>query len=361
MSFFTSAFRDYGTFTGRNRNPINYRDDDDFSLDDYQNVYADMFLNLDDVSMVLVHDHSDYVYLHLDGSKTSHVTLERNIESGPIVQFFVDSELSFFNGHVSAEGNVTAGGHVPSVYNVVDGKRVVDKTQAPELDVSLILYSGGGAPVKRSTKNIISSNEDSSNISYSPDYIYLHLDGKSTSHVTLEKNDKQPIPEFTVNVDLADFSGKIIAESDITTDKGNVIIGTSGKGIDFSATNNSTGTMTSELLNDYEEGTWTPTLTSSSSILPWSVTNLTAKYTKIGRVVYVYGSAILTSAPANALIANLPYPNGNTIAGPVMFNAFNPNPLTYIDANSSFIALGNAASINTSPPFQFVFSAWYFV
>ena len=34
MSFFTSAFRDYGTFTGRNRNKFNYRDDDDFSLDD---------------------------------------------------------------------------------------------------------------------------------------------------------------------------------------------------------------------------------------------------------------------------------------------------------------------------------------
>jgi trimeric autotransporter adhesin len=35
----------------------------------------------------------------------------------------------------------------------------------------------------------------------------------------------------------------------------NVVIATSGKGIDFSAT---AGTGTSELLNDYEEGTWTP-------------------------------------------------------------------------------------------------------
>jgi len=37
------------------------------------------------------------------------------------------------------------------------------------------------------------------------------------------------------------------------------IVFASGQGLDFSATaNSSSGTMTSELLNDYEEGTWTP-------------------------------------------------------------------------------------------------------
>ena len=48
---------------------------------------------------------------------------------------------------------------------------------------------------------------------------------------------------------------------DVTISNGNLVMGTSGKGIDFSATSNSSGTMGSELLNDYEEGTWTPTLT----------------------------------------------------------------------------------------------------
>jgi len=38
---------------------------------------------------------------------------------------------------------------------------------------------------------------------------------------------------------------------------GNVIMSTSGSGIDFSAT---AGTGTSELLDDYEEGVWTPVL-----------------------------------------------------------------------------------------------------
>jgi hypothetical protein len=39
---------------------------------------------------------------------------------------------------------------------------------------------------------------------------------------------------------------------------GNLVFSTAGTGIDFSATSNSSGTMTSELLSDYEEGTWTP-------------------------------------------------------------------------------------------------------
>jgi hypothetical protein len=69
----------------------------------------------------------------------------------------------------------------------------------------------------------------------------------------------------------------------ITT--GNVVMSTSGKGIDFSATANSSGTMTSELLNDYEEGTFTPVAVSLTVV--GSVTYPVATYTKIGRVVYI--------------------------------------------------------------------------
>ena len=62
--------------------------------------------------------------------------------------------------------------------------------------------------------------------------------------------------------------------------KGNLIVQTSGSGIDFSATS---GTGTSELFDDYEEGTWTPVATSitiNSGTPSWS-----GKYTKIGRTV----------------------------------------------------------------------------
>jgi len=62
---------------------------------------------------------------------------------------------------------------------------------------------------------------------------------------------------------------------------GNVVIGTAGKGIDFSAT---AGTGTSELLEDYEEGTWTPALGGTWTTNP---TLMSGTYTKVGRVVTI--------------------------------------------------------------------------
>lgn len=70
------------------------------------------------------------------------------------------------------------------------------------------------------------------------------------------------------------FSGNV------TLSTGNLIIGTSGKGIDFSAT---PGTGTSELLADYEEGTWTPTF--NLGTFTYTVQN--GIYTKVGNLVSV--------------------------------------------------------------------------
>ena len=63
---------------------------------------------------------------------------------------------------------------------------------------------------------------------------------------------------------------------------GNLIIGTAGKGIDFSA-DPSTAGMTSELLDDYEEGTFSYNLSDGTN----SVGPFTGTYTKVGRAVTV--------------------------------------------------------------------------
>jgi hypothetical protein len=55
----------------------------------------------------------------------------------------------------------------------------------------------------------------------------------------------------------------------------------SGHGIDFSGNANASG-MTSELLDDYEEGTWTPTVSTASSHIVQ-----TGIYTKIGNLVTI--------------------------------------------------------------------------
>lgn len=101
---------------------------------------------------------------------------------------------------------------------------------------------------------------------------------------------------------------------DQTIVDGNLVIGTAGKGIDFSADPSATG-VTSELLDDYEEGTFSPTLTTDGTDFT-SVTYFAGfnggKYTKIGRLVTVQialGTSAVTvgSASGNIRIGNLPF------------------------------------------------------
>ena len=73
---------------------------------------------------------------------------------------------------------------------------------------------------------------------------------------------------------------------DQTIVDGNLVIGTSGKGIDFSANTNAAG-MTSELLDWYEEGTFTPVIAGSTSAGTASYDFRIAQYTRIGRMVQI--------------------------------------------------------------------------
>ena len=93
----------------------------------------------------------------------------------------------------------------------------------------------------------------------------------------------------------------------------------SGKGIAFSATGDSSGTTTSEILDEYEEGTWTGTIKYWDSSLGWhnagfdtSPNNTTGLYTRIGRVVhvelYINGFDVNSTATGSyTAIAGLPF------------------------------------------------------
>ena len=111
--------------------------------------------------------------------------------------------------------------------------------------------------------------------------------------------------------DIADFrtnNGTIRMKinNDVTVSTGNLVIGTSGKGIDFGVTGNGSGTMTSELFSDYEEGTWTPTTPSGGG--GWNSV-LSAMYRKVGNVVFItfYGN-LASQSSTNALkVGGFPY------------------------------------------------------
>ena len=89
-----------------------------------------------------------------------------------------------------------------------------------------------------------------------------------------------------------------------------------GKGIDFSATASGSGTMTSELLNDYEEGTFTIALTFGGGSTGMTTSFSTGQYTKIGRQVSVNGVLVLTakgSSTGAAVFSGLPFANANSL------------------------------------------------
>jgi hypothetical protein len=104
-----------------------------------------------------------------------------------------------------------------------------------------------------------------------------------------------------------------IKSGDQTILDGNLIVGTAGKGIDFSASSHAPG-MTSEILTDYEEGVWTPTLqTDNVNFTSVSyASNVAGRYTKIGNLVHFQGYISTTavtvgSASGQVVIGGLPF------------------------------------------------------
>jgi hypothetical protein len=99
---------------------------------------------------------------------------------------------------------------------------------------------------------------------------------------------------------------------DLSITSGNVVMATSGKGIDFSAT---AGTGTSELLADYEEGAWTPVLGGFGGTSGQTYSLQTGRYTKVGRQVICSFEATLTAVgtvTGNAIISGLPFSSVST-------------------------------------------------
>jgi hypothetical protein len=71
---------------------------------------------------------------------------------------------------------------------------------------------------------------------------------------------------------------------DQTLGTGNLIQGTAAKGVNFTANTPAAG-MTSQLLNWYEEGNFTPTMTSATGVV--TVNSASGRYTRVGNRVSV--------------------------------------------------------------------------
>jgi hypothetical protein len=93
---------------------------------------------------------------------------------------------------------------------------------------------------------------------------------------------------------------------DVSIGNGNVVMATSGKGIDFSAT---AGTGTSELLNDYEEGAFTPTIVGNTIAGVGVYGDQNGRYTKVGRLVtcQIFVNWTAHTGTGDMVIGGLPF------------------------------------------------------
>ena len=134
----------------------------------------------------------------------------------------------------------------------------------------------------------------------------LYGQGTSYDAALLDRNTGL---RLTVTTSGAQVSG------DLTVSTGNVVIGTAAKGIDFTTSADGSGTVTAELLNDYEEGTFTATLTGATTNPTIAVTT-TGRYTKVGRIVTVqigFENIITTGASGSIVVTGLPFANNSNV------------------------------------------------
>lgn len=102
----------------------------------------------------------------------------------------------------------------------------------------------------------------------------------------------------------------ISTTGNVSVETGNLSFA-SGYGIDFSATANSSGTVTSETLTDYEQGTWAATLSCATSGAV-TLLNNGGHYTRIGNICHVgawirVNGATTGSASGNISMGGFPF------------------------------------------------------
>jgi len=222
-----------------------------------------------------------------DASIGGNVTLN---DGSADVDFRVESNVSGDTHALFVDG---ATGHVGLGTSVLGAQFNVKGTGA--VDAGIGSTNAGGAYLYLDGD----SNGDFSGSDYS--FIGHQTDGQ------LIINQDSPSGTQALLIKTAGTLAATISSSGINLADGNLTVA-SGHGIDFSATGDGSGTDTSELLDDYEEGTFTPTVSAGYNSPSYNVQ--LGRYTKVGNTVRAYFRVALASGTATAsgvVFSGLPY------------------------------------------------------
>tara|TARA_A100000171_G_C2138323_1_gene152330 strand:+ start:1078 stop:2745 length:1668 start_codon:yes stop_codon:yes gene_type:complete len=201
------------------------------------------------------------------------------------------------------------------------GSEIVRFTSAGDIGISSsspATYSAGhGMPTIALQGNSSTYNDRSGAL------VFISQDG-STGKTWMYQDTDMYIQSAT-NTNMIFYTNntermKILAGGNVDISAGHILLD-SGYGIDFSATGDSSGTTTSEILDDYEEGTWLPFLGSNETF-----TERFGEYTKVGNVVHVQFRISINQINNGSthVIYGLPYAaasNGRPMSGYVSYSS----------------------------------------
>ena len=133
------------------------------------------------------------------------------------------------------------------------------------------------------------------------------------------------------------------SDGNLTINDGNLVIGTAGKGIDFSATTNGGVSTPIELLSDYEEGEWTPTSATNSGTAATFGT-ATGAYTRVGRLVHVTATIgniddSSSTGSSELRVTGLPY----TVDGHITYGAVGMDNVTFQGNRTTVVSQANTS------------------
>jgi len=222
--------------------------------------------------------------------------------AGSDISIYSDGSTGQITGSVNVTGAVTTGGltvNTPSSAEIIGVAGDSLTITARSGDATAANNAGGGfrnigsaTATSRSAQMWLDA--DGANLG-GGDYFYMEKKGNSGDLILSQYSNADMIFRTNGDVEAARF-----------TSTGNLAF-PSGQGIDFSAT---AGTGTSELLDDYEEGVFTPTYVGSGSNPTVAYGTQSGIYTKVGRLVTFKIALVTTSSSGgsgNLEISGLPF------------------------------------------------------
>ena len=202
--------------------------------------------NIGDNNLRFTHDaSSDYIGIHFQGTAVTDMFFGREPSGDDLIISTANTGSPATLVTFQQNGNVGIG--VTAPYSPASGRKILTLEGTSNVSIELAVNGARKGYIYHNATDITIENETSGG------------DITLTPHST----------------------------GDVNIGAGSLVIGTAGEGISFSATNTpaqSAGTGSSNTLDDYEEGTWSPTFYGAGG----GTTTFTneGKYTKIGNMVY---------------------------------------------------------------------------